>query len=419
MHSYWYKARLVCLILVVLLGVGCNDVYRPIVTPVPLPGGDPGATDYAAVLSKNPSGGQDIVTFINVSGDTNVGNRLVGPGAAWAAWNGARTAVFVPNETLNTVSQVATSTTSLNTASLFPGSLPTFGYSRNVTYSYVLNSGPNADCPSSASIGVLLNTNNSLQSNICVGPSPVFFTQTSDGARLIVLDNSLNQAWIVNVNTNIIEAKLAVGSNPVYAVVSTDNSTAYVANKGSNDITVIDIANGLVKNASIPTNGSSPVYMAVDRSRTRLYVSNQASDTVSVFDISTLAPVTLHGPVAVGNAPASLAVLPDGSAIYVASTGTNSVTLINGNSFLTQQIPVSDAAGATVTWVGTSVAGSKVYATVIEPTDTKNGTAVIRVTDNVLVTTIGAPQQDLTCKPTSTVTCPLMRPAQVVTRQQQ
>ncbi|HEX6879688.1 MAG TPA: beta-propeller fold lactonase family protein, partial [Terriglobales bacterium] len=153
--------------------------------------------------------------------------------------------------------------------------------------------------------------------------------------------------------------------------------------------------------------------------RTRLYVSNQASDTVSVFDISTLTPVTMHAPVAVGNSPNSLAVLPDGSAVYVASTGTNSVTLINGNSFLTQQIAASDAAGATVTSVGTSVAGSKVYATVVEPTNTKNGTAIIRVTDNVLVTTIGAPQQDLTCKPSSTVTCPLMRPAQVATRQQQ
>ena len=182
-----------------------------------------------------------MVTFINVSGDTNVGNRLVGPGAAWIAWDGNKSSTIVPNTTQSTVSEVTVSSSLISTASLFPGSQPVFSFSRNSTNSYVLNKGTNTDCPTSGSIGVLLTSNNSLQANICVGPSPVFFTQTFDGARLIVLDNSLNEAWIINVATNGVEAKLAVGSNPVYALVSGDNSTAYVLNKDSNDITVLDI----------------------------------------------------------------------------------------------------------------------------------------------------------------------------------
>jgi DNA-binding beta-propeller fold protein YncE len=419
MHSCWLKARVAALLVVMLLCVGCNDVYRPIVTPIPLPGGDPGSADYAAVLSKNPSGAQDIVTFINVSGDTNVGNRLVGPGASWISWDGGRGRTIVPNTTLSTVSQVTFSSNASSTASLFPGSLPVFSFSRNSNNSYVLNKGTNSDCPSTGSIGVLLTSNNSLQENICVGPSPVYFTQTFDGARLIVLDDSLSEAWIINVNTNAIEAKLPVGSNPVWALTSTDSSTAYILNKGSNDLTVLDITNGAVKNASIPTNGNSPSFMVMDVRRTRLFVSNQGSDTVSVFDISHLTPVTLHAPVNVGagSSPQALAVIADGSAVYVANTAANYVTRIDGNSYLTQQIPVSSSAGATVTWVAASVAGLKVYASVIEPTDTQNGTAIIRVTDNVVVTTIPAPQQDLNCVASATVTCPLMRPSQVASRQ--
>ncbi len=402
-----------------LLGTGCNDVYRPIVTPIPLPGGDPGNVDYAAVLSTNPSGAQDMVTFIDVSGDTNIGNRLVGPGASWIAWDGGKVHTVVPNTTLNTVSQVTYSSTAISTASLFPGSQPTYAFSRNSVNSYVLNSGTNTDCPGSGSIGVLLSSNNSLQSNICVGPKPVFFTQTFDGARLIVLDDTLSQAWIINVNTLAIEAKLPVGSHPVWALVSPDNSTVYVLNQGSNDITVINIPNGTVTTASVPTNGSSPVYMAMDLKRTRIYVSNQGSDSVSVFDISHLTPVTLHAPVSLGTgaAPRALAVISDGSAVYVANTGASYVTRIDGNSFLATQIPVTQAAGASVTWVATSTNGSKVYASVIEPTDSQNGTAIIRVTDNVVVTSIKAPQQDLTCVSSSTVACPLMRPTQVASRQ--
>jgi DNA-binding beta-propeller fold protein YncE len=407
------------LLAVMLFCVACNDVYRPIVTPVPLPGGDPGTADFTAVLSMNPTGGQDMVTFIDVSGDTNIGNRLVGPSASWISWDGNKTSTVVPNTSLSTVSQVTFSTSAVSTASLFPGSQPVFSFSRNSTNAYVLNKGTNTDCPSSGSIGVLLSSNNSLQSNICVGPSPVFFTQTFDGARLIVLDDSLGEAWIINVNSHAIEAKLAVGSNPVWALVSTDNSTAYVLNKGSNDITVLDIPNGAVKNASIPTNGNSPVFMAMDVKRTRIYVSNQGSDSVSVFDISNLTPVTLHAPVSLGSgaAPKALTVLSDGSAVYVADTGTNFVTRIDGNSFLTQQIPVSQAAGAKVTWVTSSLAGGRIYATVVEPADLQNGTAIVRTTDNVVVTTIKAPQQDLNCLPSTTVTCPLMRSAQVVNRQ--
>jgi DNA-binding beta-propeller fold protein YncE len=421
MSLCWSKAGLAALLIAVLLGSGCNDVYRPIVKPILLPGGDPGNVDFVAVLSQNPSGERDAVTFVNVSGDTNIGNRLVGPGAAWMSWDGNRTSIIVPNTSFDTVTEVSFSNSVVSTATLFPGSQPVYSFSRSTTNSYVLNRGPNTDCPSSGSIGVLLTAGNSLQSNICVGPHPTFFTQTSDAARLIVLDDNLNQAWIINVVTNAIEAKLPVGTGPVYAVVSADNSTAYVLNKTSGDITVLNITSGVVRNTSISTNGSGPVFMALDSMRSRLYVSNQGSDSVSVFDISSVTPLQLHAPVNVGAgaSPVSLAVIADGSAVWVADTATNSVTRIDGNSFLTTQIPVTQVAGASVTWVAASVAGAKVYASFIEPTDLNNGVAIIRTTDNVIGATIAAPRQDVpSCDPSSATCNPIrMRPRLLASRQ--
>ncbi len=422
MFSSWSKAGLVALLMLVLLGVGCNDVYRPIVTPIPLPGGDPGNTDYVAVLNQNPSGDRDVVSFLDVSGDTNIGNRLVGPGAAWVAWTGSKGATIVPNTTLDSSTQVSYSSTLIGTATLTAGSQPVYAFTHNSSYMYLLNRGTNTtDCPGNGSIGVVLTSSNSLQSDMCVGPHPTFFTQTSDGVRLNVLDDNLNEAWIINVVSGEVEAKLPVGTGPAWAVVSADNSTAYVVNKGSGDITVLDITNKAVRNASIATNGTSPSYIAMDSKRTRLYVSNQGSDSVSVFDISNVTPTQLHAPISVGSgaSPYALAVLPDGSAVWVADTGTNSVTRIDGNSFLTTQVPISSVAGVKVTWVATSIAGGRVYATFTEPTDMNNGTAIIRTTDNLLVATIDAPRQDVpTCDPTVATCNPVrMRPALVMSRQ--
>lgn len=415
----WYKAGWAALLVCVLLTIACNDVYRPIVTPIPLPGGDPGSVDFVAVLSKNPAGTQDIVTFIDVSGDTNIGNRLVGPGAAWLGWDGTKSTLMVPNSTQDTVSQVAVSSTAIPTASLFPGSNPVYTFSRNTQNTYVLNRGTNSACPSSGSIGVLLTSNNSLQRNICVGPHPDYFTQTFDGVRLIVLDDVENSVRIINVNTQVQEANLTVGSDPVWAVVSTDNDTAYIVNKGTSDITVIDIPSGTVRNASIPTNGTSPVFAALDAHLLRLYVSNQGSNSVSVFDISRVTPSQLHAPVSVGPTPGPLTVLTDGSAAFVANTAANFITRIDGSSFATLPITVSSTAGATVTWIASPIAGTKVYASVVEPTNLSNGTAIVRVVDNVVVTTIPAPQQDLNCSASATVTCPQMRPTLLASRQSQ
>lgn len=424
MHSY-RKAGLVLAIIVVLLTVGCNETFRPIANPIPLPGGDPGSTDYVAVLSKNPSGARDIVTFINVSGDTNSGNRQVGPGAVYASWDASKAQVLTANS-IDTVTAASYSSVSVPTASLKQGSSPVFITARISGTAYVINQGTNDDCPLSPSLGAISTSVISLVQNICLRDGsgsavhPVAVAQTPNGSKLIVLDDTLNQAFVVNVGSSTVEARLNVGSGPVAAYITSDSRIAYVLNRDSNDISLVDLSADTVYASTIATGGIGPVAMTGDPILNRLYVVNRGSNSLSVFDVSNqAAPAMLHAPVGVGPAPSGVAVLGDGSAAYVANTGANYITRIDANSYGRKDIVVNTAPGATVVSVSTPVAAGKVYAATVDPTDSSNGTAIVRASDNTLVTTIPAPQQDLNCAPAAgppAVTCPLARPAQLLSR---
>lgn len=427
MHSS-PKTALAALLVLTLLGVGCNDTYRPIATPVPAPGGDPGTADFIAVLQPGISGNPDIVTMINATGDTNVGNRQMGPGAIWLAFDTSKAQFFTANTNVNTVTASSSLTNTVTTATLTPNSHPVFLASRRSGLMYVVNQGvvDTCDIPvqgvQSSSIGLVLSTVVSLSQNIClklgtaVSRHPVSLAQTPDGTRLVVVDDQSNQAWILDTSTNTVVANVSVGTNPVWVSISPDSSTAYVLNKGSNDISVINLTSNTVS-TTVAVGGSGPVYAAVDTKLARLYVVNQANDTLSVFDISRLIPVALRTGIGVGPSPNSVAVLSTGTAAYVGNTGASYISRIDASSFARKDITVNSTPGAKVNFVAASVAGGRVYATTYDANNLSNGTAVIKTSDDSYVLTIPAPQQDLNCVPTQGVTCPLLVPTVIANRQ--
>lgn len=429
MHS-WSKAGLAALLFLVLLGLGCNDTYRPIANPQPLPGGDPGSFDVVAVLHPGIAPNPDIVSLINATGDTNVGNKQVGPGAAWLSFDASKSSIFTPNTTIDTVSSASISGVAIVTATMTPNSQPTFLGTRRSGFIYVVNQGvvDTCDVPAqgaqSASVGVVISSIVSLSQNIClklgsaVSHHPVYLAQSPDGTRLVVVDDESNEAWILDSVANSVMANLPVGTAPGSVVISADSKTGYVINKGSNDITVLNLVENTVT-TTVPVGGASPVFATLDTKLNRLYVVNQGDNSLSVFDVGHTVPVPLRTGIAVGPTPSSVAVLASGAAAYVANTGASFITRIDGNSFVRKDITVNATAGAKVNWVASSVAGLRVYATTYDPTDMSNGTAVLRTSDDVVVTTIPAPQQDLTCVPRQSpaVTCPLLRPTIIATRQ--
>lgn len=427
MHSF-SKAALATLLVVMLLSFGCNDTYRPIANPIPAPGGDPSTADFVAVLHPGLSGNPDIVTMINATGDTNVGNRQLGPGAVWLSFDTSKAQFFTPNTSLNTVTASSSLSNTVTTATLTPNSQPVFLGTRKAGTVYVVNQGvvDSCDIPvqgvQSASVGLVISTVVSLSQNIClklgsaVSHHPISLAQTPDGTRLIVVDDQSNQAWILDTTNNTVIANIAVGTTPVWVSTSPDSTTAYVVNKGSSDISVINLSSNTVS-TTVAVGGSGPVYSVVDTKLSRLYVVNQGNNTLSVFDISRLIPVALRTGIGVGPAPNSVAVLSTGTAVYVGNTGASYISRIDANSFDRKDITVNTTPASKINFVASSVAGGRVYATTYDPTNMSNGTAIVRTSDDTYVLTIPAPQQNLNCVPNQGVTCPLLIPTVIATRQ--
>jgi YVTN family beta-propeller protein len=66
--------------------------------------------------------------------------------------------------------------------------------------------------------------------------------------------------------------------------------------------------------------------LAIDHARQRLYIANSGLNRIEIFYIQSR---QLLPPLKVGQLPPSLAMAPDGSTLYVANTGAESVSIID------------------------------------------------------------------------------------------
>jgi YVTN family beta-propeller protein/VCBS repeat-containing protein len=122
----------------------------------------------------------------------------------------------------------------------------------------------------------------------------------------------------------ITSASAPVGDGASGVAITTNR--AYVANRTDNTVTVIDTTtNGVVTTIAV---GTAPAAVAVNPAGTRAYVANSGAGTVSVINISTNAVIAT---VKVGNAPSAIAVSPGGTMVYVTNSADNSVTKISGS----------------------------------------------------------------------------------------
>jgi YVTN family beta-propeller protein len=370
----------------------CGDVYRPVANPITKPGGDPQTLRLALVLSNN-AGAPGVGTAVDVSGDTNLGNFVVGRGPVHAAFKNGVTLVVVANKNDDTLS--AFTPTSLGstvaTVTLPAGSAPVFVGSTEATIMYVANSGTN-------SVGVINLAQGVQQNSINVGQRPVALAELPNATRLY----SVNQGdGIANGSVTAIDVATAtplttisVGISPVAAAMKSDGSTLYVANQGSGTVSVIDTATNTVT-ATVPT-GAAPRFLIYDSRLRRLYVANTGANSISVFNADVgLTPLTT---VTVGAGPASIAPLPDGTRVYVANAGCSDA--VNLASCSGNQVTVVDALSLTVRKtldVGStpvSLAADAASTKVVVANRDSNSISSIRTSDDTVVNTLasGSPQ---------------------------
>ena len=151
---------------------------------------------------------------------------------------------------------------------------------------------------------------------------------------------------------------------PAGLAFSADGATAWIAMSNTNSIAVVDAVARKISAPEIPV-GVVPYGVVVSHKRKRLYVSNrggrraQAADpvarssastivtnpetgssatgTISIVNIETR---TAAGEVAVGLAPAGLAISPDDRTLAVANSHSDSVTFLDLDSLSAQEVKI-------------------------------------------------------------------------------
>ena len=120
---------------------------------------------------------------------------------------------------------------------------------------------------------------------------------------------------------------LHAGAFPAAAAVSPDNKTLYVVNYAGNSVTPINIATGKAEKA-IPV-GTGPAGIAIAPNGKTAYVTNAGTTPIG----HTVTPINLKtrqalAPIKVGDGPQGIAITPDGSTAFVANAG----GIVNGQN---------------------------------------------------------------------------------------
>ncbi len=364
---------------------GCGDVFRPVATPVPQPGGDPQRTAHALVVSSNGSS-PGAAVVIDVPGDTNVGTFTVGRNPVHAASiSGTDLVVNRDDHNVNAFALAVAGSQQdpPNNIISLPGPTPSSPNDPSaspvfvtVTQSKVFVAEPGLVAPSCAGPGncvadISLTSTPPSVSHIPVGKNPVALVATPDGTQLYCLNQGDNTVSVIFPATDQVVATIPVGGSPVWGAVSSDGSRVFVVNQGTSSLSVIDttsdtvISNLCVIPApnAVPPNCPSvgPNYIVYQASLNRAYITSPAGNSLSIIDNNAgtvLPPISLAGPPCNAQHPISVTALADGTRAYVADDVTNSVCVLNTtNNTFTKSIAV----GTTPVFIASDSNSTRVY----------------------------------------------------------
>jgi YVTN family beta-propeller protein len=369
------------------LVAGCGSEYRPVVTPINSSGPPAQPQSYAVVVSAPSPTTAGIATIIDYSGDTVLAQAPIGPG---------------PNTfTIDQTGSVGYTINSDGTLSNFP--ISSTLQAKNVTYSTLSTAAQpvNLFSPSSGLWAGDLNGNvadvfigspEAFRLAIPVAPTPVTIVGPgSQGQRLFIISQGnvasgmacntssrtgpAGEADAIETSSNTVSSHIPLGKCPVYAIESPDTRRVFVLNRGDDTVTVIDSQTNTLDactpfqnqsgqtvtcHPSLPLSTSAglsganvpavagPVYAEYNAATNQLIVANYDGNTVNVIDVSLdeygndSATFGTTFTIPVGNNPASVTVLADGSRAYTANQSDETVTVVNLTSHTVEKtLPVN------------------------------------------------------------------------------
>ncbi|MGA2652283.1 MAG: hypothetical protein ABSF28_17245 [Terracidiphilus sp.] len=398
------RTRLVCggvALASAALIAGCGSTYRPVVTPINSSGPAPQVSSYAIVISAPSPTTPGIATVIDYSGDAVLAIAPIGPGpstftidalgANGYTINSDHTlsnfpisstlqpkqveyttlpSIAVPINLFSPTSGLWAADLDGNVADVFGGFPQAFRLSIPVATTPTLIVGP-------SSVG---QRDFAISQNI---PNPDPNADAGLECNLSPTTQRTGTVDTLEVASYSVSANIPVGKCPVYAVESPDAKRFFVLNRGDDTITVINsqdntldsctpflnqagqkvfchptlpLSLSAVKATGItPPNGTSgmtqtagPVYAEYNQATAQLVVADYDGGLISAIDVSEdeygndSATFGTTYTIPVGNNPASVTVLADGTRAYTANQADQTVTVVTLNNHTVEKtLPIT------------------------------------------------------------------------------
>lgn len=215
---------------------------------------------------------------------------------------------------------------------------------------------------------------------------------------IIVLFLSPN--FLYSVAPNTVVATINVGVTPAGIAVTPDNKFAYVANNnnytlaGADNVSVLNLTNNTLYKTINNSNFNEPYTVTINTSGTIAYITNSNSTTISLIDISTNTYInTITG----FDGPSGLVINPANQTIAYVNNygGPSGVGSGNGTTVRVVDLITNAITGSAIT-VGQAPAAMAItpdgaYLYVINYVDGNTGTgtiSVVRTSDNTVIKTI-------------------------------
>lgn len=355
---------------IVALAVGCGNQYRPVITPINPTGpaampsaqitvvSQPGFNPLLAGQTGPCTGAQfstpAIYTLLDFAGDSVSAQANGGLGPLTFSLENGGANVYAPNcdGSLTTAQSTTSSlqTKFVLTSTLLPGSEPTNTLLANGEL-YVTEVGLHGPtCLTTNCIAQMTGSPDALKQEIPVAPSVINLTGFSTAERMYAISQgnsrggaqpkwgdcatpsavtATGEADAIETTTNTISARLPLGVCPVFGFMTQDAQRTFIVNRGSGTVSVINSQLNAI-DAAHPaiTVGAGPVYADYYRNGQVLVTANYDGNSISIIDASldifgndSATFGTVLATVPVGLHPVEVAVLQDGSRVYVANQG--------------------------------------------------------------------------------------------------
>ncbi|MBL7753368.1 MAG: beta-propeller fold lactonase family protein, partial [Chitinophagaceae bacterium] len=196
----------------------------------------------------------------------------------------------------------------------------TIHQSTKTRYAFVPNK--NSD-----NVTVLDIVSNTVLQTIAVGSGPEAICFNPDGLKAYVANTTDNTISVINTITRVVEQTISCGGiEPVDLITNALGTELFVVNKQSGTVCVFDLKTyALLKTTPVGTNPSS---IAMSKSEESYYVTCEPNLLKRIFINSQIIQSFT-----VGNAPKGVCVSNDDLTVYVANSGSNTVTKFNNGTF--------------------------------------------------------------------------------------